>query len=93
MLLLDIILVPDTTRVIPKRIIRDTVPVPTDTTDTVVSSVDKLPGQQQLADIAPLPPDTMTGDGFTTLLWTIVIVLAALSLCFYFVRKYRKTNA
>jgi hypothetical protein len=93
MLLLDImpIRVPDTTRVIPKPIIRDTVSVPSDTTDTVTSSAFSMFGGNQ-ADIAPLPPKFLglTGDDFTTLLWAVIAVLAALSLCFYFVKKYRK---
>lgn len=90
MLLLDIIIdpqrVPDTTR-IPKPIVRDTLPVPSDTTDTVASTVNMLGGNQQVADIAPHPTGIlgMAGDD---LVWTIIVVLVALSLCFYFVRKY-----
>jgi hypothetical protein len=95
MLLLDILVEPrriDTARVITKPIIRDTVSVPADTTDTVATTVNVLGGNQQLADIAPHPSGIlgMVGDH---LLWTIIVVLVALCLCFYFVRKYRKTNA
>ena len=95
MFLLDIILEPrriDTARIIAKPIIRDTVSVPADTTDTVATTANVLGGNQQIADIAPHPSGIlgMAGDD---LLWTIIVVLVALSLCFYFVRKYRKTNA
>ena len=95
MLLLDIILEPrriDTARVITKPIIRDTVSVPADTTDTVATATNVITGNQQIADIAPNPSGIlgMVGDN---LLWTIIVVLVALCLCFYFVRKYRKTNA
>ena len=97
MLFLDIITGPlDPRRVrdticIPKPIIRDTVSVPSDTTDTIVSTVNTFSGNQQVADVAPLPPEALTGDDLSTLLWSIVIVLVALSLCFYFVRRYRRT--
>ena len=95
MLLLDIIInprrVPDTARIF-KPIIRDTVHVHSDTTDTVTSAVNMLGGNQQVADVAPIPPEALTGDDFSTLLWSIFVVLVALSLCFYFVRKYRRTN-
>ena len=95
MLLLDIILEPrriDTARVITKPIIRDTVSVPADTTDTVATAANVITGNQQIADIAPNPSGIlgMVGDN---LLWTIIVVLVALCLCFYFVRKYRETNA
>lgn len=94
MLLLDIILEPrriDTARVITKPIIRDTVSVPADTTDTVATTANVITGNQQIADIAPHPSGIlgMVGDN---LLWTIIVVLVALCLCFYFVRKYRRTN-
>ena len=94
MLLLDVILephrMPDTTR-IPRPIIRDTVSAPVDTTDSVISSVDVFGNNQQLADIAPLPSEAFGSDGnFYTLLLSVLAVLAALSLCFYFVMRYRK---
>ena len=93
MLLLDIILEPrriDTTRIV-KPIIRDTVPAPADSTDTIASTVNMIGGNQQVADVAPLPTNFLglTGDD---LIWTVIVVLAALSLCFYFVRKYRRTK-
>lgn len=95
MTLLDIIVeprrVPDTAR-IPKPIIRDTVTAPADTTDTVTSTVNTLSGNQQVADIAPLPPEALAGDDLSTLLWTIFVVLVALSLCIYFVKRYRTTH-
>ena len=95
MLLLDVILeprrVPDTVRAIPKPIVRDTLPVPEDTTDTVTSVANVIGGNLQTADIAPHPSGSLEMAG-GNLLWTIVIVLVALSLCFYFVRKYRKLD-
>ena len=94
MLLLDIILEPrriDTARIITKPIIRDTVPAPADSTDTIASTVNMIGGNQQVADVAPIPTNFLglTGDD---LIWTVIVVLAALSLCFYFVRKYRRTK-
>ncbi|MBO7539261.1 MAG: hypothetical protein J6T44_08260 [Prevotella sp.] len=99
MLFLDIITGPldprrvrDTLR-IPKPVIRDTVSVPSDTTDTIVSTVNTVSGNQQVADVAPLPHGILIGDDFSTLLWSILVVLVALSLCFYFVKKYRRTKS
>lgn len=95
MFLLDIILEPrriDTARIITKPIIRDTVSVPADTTDTIATTANVIGGNQQIADIAPHPSGIL-GMASDDLLWTIIVVLVALSLCFYFVRKYRKTNA
>ena len=94
MLLLDIILEPrriDTARIITKPIIRDTVPAPADSTDTIASTVNMIGGNQQVADVASIPTNFLglTGDD---LVWTVIVVLAALSLCFYFVRKYRRTK-
>lgn len=93
MLLLDIILEPhriDTARII-KPVIRDTVPAPADSTDTIASTVNVIGGNQQVADVAPLPTNFL-GLAGDDLVWTVIVVLAALSLCFYFVRKYRRTN-
>ena len=82
MLLLDIIAIPrrvlDTVRSVPKPIVRDTVTVPSDTTDTVASTLSVHGGyRQQLADAAPIPSGNMgmTGDD---LLWTILAVVVAL---------------
>lgn len=47
-------------------------------------------GNQQIADIAPRPSGLLEMAGHD-LLWTVVVVLVALSLCFHFVKKYRKT--
>ena len=90
MTLLDIIIDPtDTFRPRPRPVVPDTV-LPADTTDTVATTANILGGNQQLADIAPRPSGLlgMAGDD---LLWTVIVVLVALSLCFYFVRRYRKT--
>ena len=94
MLLLDIILEPrriDTARIIPKPIVRDTVIAPSDTTDTVATTVNMIGGNQQVADVAPIPTNFL---GLTDddLVWTIIVVLVALSLCFYFAQKYRRTK-
>ena len=96
MLLLDIIAIPrrvlDTVRAVPKPIVRDTVTVPSDTTDTVASTLSVHGGyRQQLADAAPIPSGNMgmTGDD---LLWTILAVVVALGLCFYFIKKFRRTQ-
>jgi hypothetical protein len=96
MLLLDIIAIPrrvlDTVRSVPKPIVRDTVTVPSDTTDTVASTLSVHGGyRQQLADAAPIPSGSMgmTGDD---LFWTILAVVVALGLCFYFIKKYRRTQ-
>ena len=94
MTLLDIIIdptYPDTFPVTPEPVVPDTI-LPADTTDTVASTVNTLSGNQQVADIAPLPPDALAGDDLSTLLWTIFVVLVALSLCFYFVKRYRTTH-
>lgn len=94
MTLLDIIVdphYPDTFRSVPKPVVPDTV-IPADTTDTVAKAFNVIGGNQQIADIAPHPSNLfgMAGDN---LFLTIIVVLVALSLCFYFVWKYRKTNA
>ncbi len=95
MLLLDIILDPrrikDTARVI-KPVVRDTVSAPSDsaTADTVASTFNVPGANQQLADVAPIPSDTF---GIPDdVLCTVIVVLAALGLCFYFVRKYRRNR-
>lgn len=50
----------------------------------------KIGGNQQIADIAPRPSGLLEMAGHD-LLWTVVVVLVALSLCFHFIKKYRKT--
>ena len=96
MLLLDIIFDPrrieDTARVI-KPVVCDTVATPEDTTviDSVATTFNASGTNQQLADIAPVPshflglPDDV--------LLSVVVVLAALALCFYFVKRYRKSKS
>ena len=88
MVLLDIIIDPNDT-FFRKHVEPDTV-IPADTTDTVASTVNMI--GRQLADAAPIPPKGLVGDDVSMLLWTIFVVLVALSLCFYFVRRYRKVN-
>ncbi len=48
----------------------------------------------QLADGAPLPPETSTlgSDDMTTTILAIVAVVAALSLCLHFVLRYRRAT-
>ena len=96
MMLLDIILEPrriDTARIL-KPIGNHPITAPSDTTDTVTSAVNVVGGDQQMADIAPLPSKFLglSGDDFSMLLWSVVVVLVALSLCFYFIKKYRRTR-
>lgn len=66
--------------------------IPTETMDTITVTSDVITGKQQLADIAPDPTETV-GMVSDNLLLTIIVVLVALCLCFYFVWKYRKNNA
>ena len=68
----------------------DTTSVPSDTTDTVTTALNVSGDHLQLADVAP-DPSVMSGisDDVT---WSIVIVLIALCVCFYFVKRYRKTR-
>ena len=49
-------------------------------------------GEQQLADVAPMPSNFL-GLAGDEILWTILVVLAALSLCFYFVKRYRHQHS
>ena len=93
MTLLDIIIdpqrFPDTAR-LPKPVVPDTI-LPADTTDTVATAAKMIGGNLQTADIAPHPTGIL-GMAEGDLLWTIVVVLVALSLCFYFVKRYRTTH-
>lgn len=61
-----------------------------DPNDTLFSDV--ITDKQQLADVAPIPTEA-AGMVSNNLLLTIIVVLVALCLCFYFVWKYRKNNA
>lgn len=76
-------------RIIKPEVI-DTASVPSDTTDTVATALNVSGDNLQMADIAPSPslisgiPDDVT--------LSIVVVLIALSVCFYFVKRYRKTR-
>jgi hypothetical protein len=49
-------------------------------------------GGQQFADVAPRPSGILEMAG-SEFFWALIVVLVALTLCFYFVKKYRKTNA
>jgi len=87
--LLDVIIdpgrtIPDTSRVVPKPVLPDT--LPSDSAHSI-ASVDVSGNGLQLADISPIPD--FTGFIGANLLWTIAVVLCALCLCFYFVQKYR----
>lgn len=95
MTLLDIIIDPlDTFRSHPRPVVPDTIipetVLPADTTDSVAATANMIGGNQQIADIAPHPSiiADMAGNEF---FWALIVVIVALSLCFYFVRKYRKT--
>lgn len=90
MLLLDVILDTSRIRIRPRVILRDSITAPADSTDSVASA-DVIGGSQQISDITPVPPKFlgMAGDDLSTMIWTVIIVLIALSLCFYLVRMYR----
>jgi len=59
-----------------------------------LSATDGGSSAVQLADVAPLPPDTsvLGSDDMTTTILAIVAVLAALSLCLHFVLRYRRAT-
>ena len=75
--------IPDTSRVIPKPILPDS--LPSDSAHAIASS-DILGNNLQLADVSPVCD--FGGLFEANLLWTILVVLCALCLCFYFVQKY-----
>ena len=94
--------IPDTVRQV-KKVILDTIQSggkgeTPDTIDSVVpakQTVNTLTDggsamTQQLRDIAPWPPKT-SGLDDGSLLWTVLVVLVSLSLCFYFVQRYRRS--
>jgi hypothetical protein len=84
--LLDILRrIPDTTRVIPKKVLPDSIP---QDTAKAVSTVDVSGDMQQAADISPLP-DGIVEQFSNNMLLTILVVLCALFLCFLFARRYR----
>lgn len=68
----------------------DTTSVPSDTTDTVSTALNVSGNNLQMADIAP-DPSFISGISDDVTL-SIVVVLIALTVCFYFVKRYRKTN-
>ena len=85
--LLDLVRrIPDTTRVLPKKVLPDT--IPQDTVKTI-SSADVPGNMQQAADISPLP-DGVVEQFSNNMLLTVLVVLCALFLCFFFVQRYRK---
>ncbi len=68
----------------------DTASVPADTTDTVATALNVSGDNLQVADIAP---DPILGSWIPDdVLWSVVVVLVALSVCFYFVKRYRRTR-
>ena len=76
--------IPDTSRVVPKPVLPDT--LPTDSAHSIASA-DVSGNGLQVADVSPIPDFTeFIGQN---LLWTILVVFCALCLCFYFVQKYR----
>lgn len=74
----------------PKPEVIDTTSVPADTTDTVTTALNVSGDNLQLADVAP-EPSLVSGISDDVTL-SIVVVLIALCVCFYFVKRYRKTN-
>lgn len=69
----------------------DTTSVPSDTTDTVTAALNVSGNNLQMADIAP-SPSLISGIPDDVIL-SIVVVLIALTVCFYFVKRYRKTRS
>ena len=59
-----------------------------------LSATDGGSSAVQLADVAPLPPDTsvLGSDDMTTTILTIVAVFVALSLCLHFALRYRRAT-
>ena len=76
--------IPDTSRVVPKPLLPDT--LPSDSAHSI-ASVDVSGNSLKLADVSTIPD--IAGIFGSNLLWTIAVVLCALCLCFYFVHKYR----
>lgn len=74
----------------PKPEVIDTTSVPSDTTDTVATAFNVSGNNLQMADIAP-DPSLLSGISDNVTL-SIVVVLIALTVCFYFVKRYRKTR-
>ena len=84
--LLDLVRrIPDTTRVLPKKVLPDT--IPQDTVKTI-SSADVPGNMQQAADISPLP-DGVVEQFSNNMLLTVLVVLCALFLCYIFAKRYR----
>ena len=75
--------IPDTSRVIPKPILPDS--LPSDSAHAIASS-DIFGNNLQLADVSPVCD--FGGLFEANLLWTILIVLCALCLCFYSAQRY-----
>ena len=86
-----IIIDPDTTEVVRPRI--DTVKVP-DGTDSIVPQELLDSCKENVLDTLHSAVNWLNGTGadggHSTLLWTTLVVLAALSLCFYFAWIYRR---
>jgi hypothetical protein len=77
--------IPDTSRVLPEPVCPDT--LSPDTAHAIASS-NLLDNTRQLADVSPLPPSLFNVTD-SNLLLTIIVVLFALSVCVFFIRKYR----
>jgi hypothetical protein len=74
----------------------DSVPPAQDSASYIVNNLSIGDGGSsavQLADVAPIPPDTslLGSDDWSTTILAIVAVLAALSLCLHFVMRYRRS--
>lgn len=77
--------IPDTSRVLPDPACPDT--LSPDTAYAIASS-DVPANFQQLADVSPIPSG-LFGLLESNLLLTAIVVFLALSVCFFFVKKYR----
>ena len=78
--------VPNTPQTVPQPVLPDSLP-----SDTIIAT-DFSGSSMQLADIAPFPTKFlgMGSENLTTILWSIIVVLIALSICFYCIRWYRR---
>lgn len=97
--LLDIAPYPRPVRPIRRPVIPDTVkpvesPEVPDTTDTIVSATDTITSPtDSINALVGNFGSTTGGDDTTTLFWTVLAVLFALCVCFYFVLSYRRMGS
>ena len=95
MILLDIIFPRRPIRhpVLPDTLKPDTKPVLPETSDTVISTNDTIVQTKETihAVVGNFGSTSGNDDTSTMIWWSVLIVLFALCLCFYFVLAYRRT--